>query len=366
VYSWAILDQDLSFFHDTTSLFSVTEFGAPMPDSDRLWHAKSAAEWSTTFSQVHEFSGGYPSVGSGIRPISLRDLFRRFMEEDLIARGVELTPLQLRLLLHPLQSLISQYRQYAACFSGSIPQSTAASPRMSNASGASLSIHTASAQARYRELQALLQKWQNLAVRYLNTHPVCPVMQAALTMFHLISLNAAINFPKIERVARKEHDPSVVEIRGMSPCIGMNNLPISDEIEALFHAGQALRLIRAMSPSVRPPWWAAAIYRAALVLWVVAASKESSSSQFSRSAATPHQMLIGIDNTATDNAILLQWRSKGDLSGVRPVLNKRDGSAVLLDSSFAVLLHCIEILDEGVANRFSDGIRSRLERLARG
>ena len=75
-----MVDQDLSLFHDAAPLFSVTEFGAPMPDADRLWQAKSSSEWSEIFNQVHEFSGGYSSVGSGTRPLSLRDLFRHFLE----------------------------------------------------------------------------------------------------------------------------------------------------------------------------------------------------------------------------------------------------------------------------------------------
>ena len=58
IYSWVMVDQDLSLFHDSAPLFSVTEFGAPMPDADSLWQAKNAPEWSEMFSQVHEFSNG--------------------------------------------------------------------------------------------------------------------------------------------------------------------------------------------------------------------------------------------------------------------------------------------------------------------
>jgi hypothetical protein len=367
VYSWAILDQDLAFFHDTMPLFQVTEFWAPMPDSDRLWHSKSAAEWSTVFSQVHEFSNGYSSIGSEIRPMSLNEFFRRFIENDLVLQSAELTPLQLRLLLHPLQSLISQFRQYASCFSSGVSQSPTSSPSLSNpGSSTSLAIHTASSQARYRELQALLQKWQDLAIRYLNSHPVCPVMQAALTMFHLISLNAAINFPAIEKLARKENNETQGEMSGFGAGFEFGSRPIYDETEALFHAGQVLRLVRAMPRSVRPPWWSAAIYRVVLVLWAIASIKETAPSQYPHLGASQHHLLVGIDNTPTDNPMLVEWRSKGHMSGILPILNNNDGSAVPIDSGFAVVLHCMEVLDEGVSNRFSDGIRIRLERLARG
>jgi hypothetical protein len=290
--------------------------------------------------------------------MSLKALFCRFMEEDLFSQAATLTPLQLRLLLHPLQSLVSQYRQHASSFSGnfSLNRSAAASPVISQSSKNTLStiaIHKASAQARYAELQALLQRWQNLAIKYLSNHAVCPVMQAGLAMFHLIAMNASIDLPGIERLARKEDGAS------------MSNA-VFNQTEALFHAGQVLRLVRAMSAAVRPPWWAAAIYRAALVLWVVASAKEKSGRSPQFNSHTQHPVLIALDNLPTDNAVLVQWRTQGDLSGVQPVLNKRDGPPVSIDNSFAVLLHCIEVLDEGVANRFSDGIRSRLERLARG
>jgi hypothetical protein len=154
-----MVDQDLSFFQDSAPLFSVTEFGAPMPDSDRLWHSKSAAEWSTVFNQVHEFSGGYSSVGSGARPLSLRDLFRQFLEDEILSRGIELTPLHLRLLLHPLQHLVCQYRQLESCFSSVIM-----TPRQQNGNAANgNNASAASSRARSEELRVLLKRWQLLA-----------------------------------------------------------------------------------------------------------------------------------------------------------------------------------------------------------
>src|ERR1700761_2319357 len=172
-----MLDQDVSLFNDSTPLFSITACGAPMPDSDRIWHAKSSAEWSTVFSQVHEFSGGYSAVGSGVRPLSLRDMFRHFLEDDIIPRGMELTPLHLRLLLHPLQALVCQYRQLTSCFSDNI------SPRQQ-----ANNVHTQSVRARFDELQVLLKRWRRLADRYLSSHPLCPLMQGSMVMFHLISM----------------------------------------------------------------------------------------------------------------------------------------------------------------------------------
>ncbi|KAK1020702.1 hypothetical protein LTR33_018788, partial [Friedmanniomyces endolithicus] len=194
VYSRVMVDQDMSLFHDTAPLFSVTEFAAPMPDTDRLWHAKSAAEWSSIFEQVHEFSGGFSSVGSGARPLSLRDLFRHFLDDEMIPLGIEMTPLQMRLLLHPLQSLVCQYSQLLSCFSDTLGKRTQ-SPRAMTA---------ASTRVRLEEVQSLLQRWFDLAERYLNANPMCALMQTNLIVFHLISLNAVTDFPEIERLARRE------------------------------------------------------------------------------------------------------------------------------------------------------------------
>ncbi|KAI7104017.1 transcription factor Cmr1, partial [Hortaea werneckii] len=194
VYSWAMVDQEISLFHDTAPLFSVTEFAAPMPDADRLWHAKSAAEWSSVFEQVHEFSGGFSSVGSGARPLSLHDLFRHFLNDEMISLGIETTPLQLRLLLHPLQSLVCQYGQLLSCFGDSMGKHQSGPHTMT----------ATSTRNRLGEVQSLLSRWFDLAERYLKANPMCAFMQTNLIIFHLISLNAVTNFPEIERLARRE------------------------------------------------------------------------------------------------------------------------------------------------------------------
>src|ERR1700710_1647219 len=97
-------------------------------------------------------SGGYSSVGTGVRPLSLRELFRHFLDDEILSRGIELTPLHLRLLLHPLQSLVCQYRQLESCFS-----SVTTSMNGSAANGNSASA--ASSRARSEELQVLLKRW---------------------------------------------------------------------------------------------------------------------------------------------------------------------------------------------------------------
>ncbi|CAN9155344.1 unnamed protein product [Alternaria alternata] len=350
IYSWVMVDQDLSLFHDTAPLFSVTEFGAPMPDSDQLWQAQTAPEWSEMFNQVHEFSNGYSSVGSGARPPSLRDLFRYFLDDEIVVQDVQeihLTPMHLRLLLHPLQTLVCQYCQLLSCFSDSVAS------RSRNRA-----LTAASTRVRLEEVQALLGRWFDLAQRYMKANPVCPMMQANLVMFHLISMNAVSNFPEIERLARREGvDGSYQQM------LWMHKKCLSDVQEAITHAGQVLRLIREMPRGIRPPWWAGAVYRAGLVFWADSLAHNESLSPNHQGTYQPSNTAFSVDRLSADHPTILRYMSRRE--GI-PTLTKRDGSPVPLDNGFAVLSHCIDVLDEGVATRFSDGIRSKLEKLARG
>lgn len=342
-----MVDQDLSLFHDTQPLFSVTEFGAPMPDADSLWEAKSAAEWSDIFNQVHEFAGGQvSSVGSGARPLSLRDLFRHFLDDEINAQGIELTALHLRLLLHPLQSLVCQYCQLLSCFSDSM-----ASRNRSRA------VTAASTRVRLEEVQSLLQRWYDLADRYTKQNPMCAMMQANLAMFHLISLNAVTNFPEIERLARRENfDGSYQQL------VWLHKRCISDVEESIFHCGQVLRLIRSMPKGIRPPWWPGAVYRVALILWTDSLTHNEAITPSSGMFPIPGPS-FAVDALPADHPLIIRYLTKRE--GV-PTLTKRDGSQLPLDHAFTVLSHCIDVVDEGNATRFSDGVRGKLERLARG
>ena len=317
-----------------------------MPDSDALWHARSAVEWSSIFEQVHEFSSGYSSIGSGARPLCLRDLFRLFLDDAIISQGIELTPLHLRLLLHPLQSLVCQFRQLLNCFSDT-----------SGLRPGSKSFTAASTRVRLEEVQTMLQRWYGLADRYMKSNATCPLMRANLAMFHLISLNAVTNFPEIERLARREAtDGSYQQL------VWFHRQCITDVEEAIFHAGQTLRLVRAMPRSIRPPWWAGAIYRIALLFWCD--SLVHSSSMAANAGVMPlSDSSFAVDGLLPDHKSVIRYLTKREGT---PTLTKCDGSQIGIDNPYAVLLLCVDLICEGVPTRFSDGICSKLSRLAKG
>jgi hypothetical protein len=348
VYSWLMVDQEVALLHDCAPLFSVTELKVPMPDADRLWHARNAAEWSANFEQVHEFGGGYSSLGSDARPMSLLGLYGHFLDNELISLGIEMTPLQLRLLLHPLQSLIWQSSQLLRCFSDVASIRHAEGSRTVNAS---------STRGRLQEGQQLLQRWYDLAERYLKVNAMCPMMQTNLVIFHLISLNAVTNFQEIERVARREIVGTTYQ-----EVSWLHKRCIADVEEAVYHCGQVFRLVRSMPRIVRPPWWAGAIYRVALVLWAnCLLTGESNNSSNDTPMFPMSGSAFAIDALEADHPLIVRYLTKRE--GV-PCVTKHDGSTLPIDRSLAVLHHCVEVIDEGIATQLSEGIRSKLGRLA--
>ncbi|KAK5135186.1 hypothetical protein LTR08_005573 [Meristemomyces frigidus] len=348
VYSWVMVDQDMSLFHDTAPLFSVTELSVPMPDADRLWHAKNAAQWSPIFEEVHEFSNGHSSVGSGARPPSLFVVFRHFLDDEMQARSLEMTPLQLRLLLHPLQSLVCHYRQLLSCFPDIVSQQNPTSAAMT----------AASTNLRLEEVQSLLRRWFALAEKYLNSNPICPLMQTNLVIFHLMSLNAVTNFPEIERLARRENfDGTYLRL------VWIHKRCIGDVEEAVYHCGQVFRHVRSMPRGVRPPWWAGAIYRVGLILWTDSLLQKETTSPVNGGMLSVPGPSFAIDALPADHPLIVRYLTRRE--GV-PCVTKRGGSQMSIDQAYAVLQHCIEVIDEGAATRFSDGIRTKLDKLCRG
>jgi hypothetical protein len=176
-------------------------------------------------------------------------------------------------------------------------------------------------------------------------------------MYHLINLNAVTNFPEIERLARKEGMDGTYQ-----QLMWMHKRCISDVEEAVFHSGQVLRLVRSMPTNVRPPWWAGAIYRAALVLWTDSLTHTESISPATGLFPVPGPAFAA-DALPPGHTLIVRYLNKRE--GL-PMLTRQDGSQISLDNPFKILTHSIEVLDEGVSNRFSDGIRNKLNRLSYG
>ncbi|PQE26564.1 transcription factor cmr1 protein [Rutstroemia sp. NJR-2017a BBW] len=343
VYNWTMVDQELSLFHDTAPIMSITELEAPMPGPECLWLAKDANEWATMVQQTYigtdwllnPSSLGTPPVGP-----SLCDLFRDMLCDNIERRYGQLSPLQLKLLLHPLHSSLCHLNQSLSCYSDvfSSRQGTRTMTKASNL-------------LRLEEAQSLLQKWYDLCAYHSKSDPNCPVTRANLVLYHLVSLNAVTSFPEIERLARKEDfDGTTAEILlRYKRCIYQPG-------EALFHCGQVIRLVTSMPKEGRPHWWSVAIYRATMILWLESvARRERHTPGMEKSSIFP------IDAVTPDDPSVRSYLWSG--AGV-PVLSRGDGY-VELHKPDDVLNHCISLLETGVTLRMLDGIRRKLQTFSR-
>ena len=343
-----MLDQELSLFHDTAPLLSIAELQCPLPGPEVLWMSPNSERWMAAIQSVYGCTANVnPQLLSApsLTP-SLCDLFQDFLHDNLSRRQGSISPQQMRLLLHPLQSLLCHLRQMLSCFSDVL------SARRTTGR----TVTKASTQLRLEEVQALLQKWYELTMTYYKANPACPITQCNMVLYHLISLNAVANFPEIERLARREGlDGSYWELSlslRHKRCIYQRE-------EAIFHCGQVFRLLRLMPNDRRPNWWAAAMYRATLIIWTDSICRMDPNFQTDKrensSGGNPNP--VAIDQVTPEDPALIAYLWGGD--GVA-VLTRMDGSTVNLDKPSDVLSYSIKSIEESFTQRIGDGIRRKL------
>ncbi|KAH8194391.1 hypothetical protein TruAng_011440 [Truncatella angustata] len=341
VYNWVMVDQELSLFHDTAPMLSVSELCAPLPGPELLWMSANAEQWLAAMQSIYGCTANVNpqllTTTPSLTP-SLYDLFQDFLHDNLSRRQSSLTPHQLRLLLHPLQNLLCHLRQMLTCFSDVL------SARRTT----SRTVTKASTMLRLEEVQALLQKWYELSIAYFKANPTCPVSKTNLVLYHLISLNAVTNFPEIERLARREgFDGSYWELSlRHKRCIYQRE-------ESIFHCGQVLRLIRSMPGDRRPTWWSTAIYRATLILWTDSVSRLDPNFPKTDLSGAP----VAIDQVTPEDPALITYLWNTD--GI-PILTRSDGATISLEHPSDVLGYAVKAVEEGVSCRLSDGIKRKL------
>lgn len=332
MYAWVTLDQEISLFYDIAPLASISDLKARLPSANELWQARSATEWWNRYERQQI------SMSPSTR--SLCELFRTFVEGDW-SYNDKLDPTELRLLLHPLQGTISHLRQFIRCFNDD------------KAPGRASRMKTnAVAVARQEEIKAWLHNWYKLAS---NSKESSPIMCANLVNFHLISLNALVDFAELERATRRgPHD----DVTLLSSCIKLVHRDAMEEI--LMHCGQVLRNIRAIPTAFRPYWWPGAHYRVALITWAASIAGR----QFEKATQDlqmAQRSFFAIDVVAPEHpsiALFLERRS-----GV-PAFSNLDGSPVLLSSPKKLLAYFSNSLEEDLSLCLTSGIRNKLRRLA--
>jgi hypothetical protein len=334
-----MVDQELSLFHDTALILSIIELKTPMPGSEGLWLARDAAEWLAVVQQSSTGTNSINANSLGVTPPtpSLYDLFQGMVHNNISRRYAKLSPLQLKLLLHPIQSLLYNLRQVLGSFSDCF--------------GSQRGTNTVSkASTMLEEVQSLLQNWYKLCLFHANSDPICPVTRANLVLYHLISLNIFTSFPEIERLARKE------SFGGSSRQLSLQyKRCIYQPERAIIHCGQVIRLIYSMPREGRPHWWSAAVYRAALILWVFGLSRMDQNTQ-----RIEEGQMFAINTVMLDDPAIMLYSRSGE--GI-PVL--ANGNQYFKLHPDEILGYCINLIGQGVALRMSNGIKRKLQGLSR-
>ena len=319
---------------DTAPILSMSNLMTVMPDMDVLWRAKSSGDWLRAYERAN---------GASHKPrMTLCDLFRFFLDGGLSNPNLQLSPIQLRLLLHPLQSLTTHLRQFLRCY-----------PEESSSRKGAYAINRSALSSRFEEIQSLLKQWYTLARRSPSDRPEdCAATSANLAIYHLISLNTVVCIPDVEQYSSNPKSlQSSATLRGS----------YTDHTEEIFfHCGQILRLIRSTAESVRPPWWPAAIYRAALAAWAMSmanAKARNLLSSLSREVNHP----FALDTLVPEHPTLVRYLNTGE---GQPMFTKSDGTMISLGEPQNILGHCTELLAEEQTTSFKEGIQSKLARLA--
>ena len=341
LYCWAMVDQELSLFHDTVPLFATSDFAAPMPDSDSLWYAKTANDWASTYQQEYTSAGTTMQKCTNGRPMSLRDSFQQFTDTaDTLESARGLTALQLRLLLHPLQALVAQFRQFSTCFP----------LRSTKHTSAQVAAGSTSASFELNDLQVVLCRWHELVKNYLATKNLCPLVHASLVLYHLISLNVMTNFSVIEQSVREEICFGKLEEPAKTAQMGILDVP-----QAAYHCEQVIILARSMHRSIRPAWWSGAVYRACLILrCVMLTDPKGKIVQLNLCKSSCTTSLLSLDKA------FIQGHEPAAADTKAADSQEQSGGLPNMHNARDVVSYCVSIIDEGSSTRLSDGIRAKL------
>lgn len=397
-YCWAMLDQELSLFHDTSPSFTISDFVSPMPDSNCLWYAKTATDWAFVYQQIYKPTEPLAQDQFIRRQPALHDIFRQLLEIDSNIENLKLTALQLRLLLCPLQIIVFQSQLFASYLPG-ISSSSLSSSSSTSQQGTQGSREATSTTNQLIEIQAWLGRWHTLVKKYLTTNAVCPVIQASLVLFHIISLNTMISFPAVEADVRGEKRNGAGEEQGLSAFRRPHNQHQGGSSfgirQIAHHCEQILSLVRAMGRNVRPSWWPGAVYRACLIMWTIQSAYDRGEGKMDEilmmafGAANGVAKRAGTGSNEAADVGLASLSSLSSLSSTsssssageffahshHTFASEGQGNDMAGNPSFPVgvlpgmqnakdvISRCVEIIEEGAPTRLAEGIVAKLKRL---
>jgi len=327
-----MLDQEVNLFHDHQPSLDVENIATPRPASECSWEAMSAQSWLNCYIDARQRE--LANLGEATSTPSLANLFAGLVNGELSNKAEEISWLELRLLLHPLQALI--YHLNKTSSSNFRPNNQAHWQRFC---------------LQVEEIQHLLKQWYDIAKQnILSGDNISYQGCCAMIVYHLISLNAVTYFPDIERLARGQISMAEFKESIWTERRYVKNLPF-----IWCHCGQILRYFRMLPKSRRPHWWSASIYRVALSLWATELAKEHISNK-----SKPKTLLkpLSVDTVPFHHPSIVRFLQHEDQI---PEISHTDGSPAILNGPVDIIKLNIAFLDEQAPlSKFSQGIRTRL------
>ena len=344
-YGWVIVENEISLFYDSQTLLNISELEAILPADENLWLASTAEEWQRALCKG-DSTGDWRAGLQQQSGHSLRSLFQLLLEDQLDSGDFRPNILHMRLLLCPLHVLVTQLGQLLDCGLGSVRTRSFANPIITQNSSI----------LRFSEIQLLLNTWHAAFDQLSGRGARFRAMKnAALMLYHLISLNLYAAFGKMERFARECHSSWK---SGTSEPVFMQWLRAPEY--AIVHCGQVFRLFHDIEDELRPIWGAAAIYRATIVLWAFSISHGIPSRAEEGVGST--SLEIGIDALPVRDEAIQNYIRCGD---ARPVLTTPNGVSVSMVNPKLLLTSTIRILSgRCLATSFSAGVKFKLEEMA--
>ena len=259
------------------------------------------------------------------------------MSRDPQIQALDFSPTQLRLFLQPLQAMVCHLHECLNCFFD------AGNDRQSQRLVTQL-----------EEVQSILQDWYTMCSRSTGkASSFDPATCANLVNYHLISLNTMTNFREMERFARGE-----LQHEEFRHSYWVRVRCVEEAPRIWFHCGQVIRLVRAMPEAQKPPWWPAAIYRVAIIMWATSNANMKGQQVLTTSSRGRPDDTFEIDGLTPEHPSILRYMRYRE--GV-PVLSRRGEGFVSLDVPENPLKHCLEVLNEEPATtRLAEGIKDRL------
>ncbi|CAG8910197.1 unnamed protein product [Penicillium egyptiacum] len=342
-HAWLILDHEICLFQDAPSIsfFPSASLNTPIPSMDAAWRAQSAKHW---IEQMALPSGQViipPSLGEWIGWFS-----ETISETTNFSATVHISPITLRLLLCHLQNQVIQLRSTMGTVAG-----RGSSPK--GPQHMSIVLHSVQVQT----VQELLHKWYELAKIQPN-ETATPATASNMMLYHLIMLNVIVCFPDIEHLARSGGDSKGARKR---PLHKKHAYHLENPRQIYFHCGQVLRHVRTVPEPARPPWWAGAVYRVALITWangMVCADGDDAQNRRNMKTETT----VALDMLTPDHASIVNYLNNE--AGI-PVFADLNGAKVPLDNSVGILQHFARFLQTDIKTKFTFGVQRKLLTMAR-